>query len=38
VVVQEVVLEPQIEEGAAPEVVGEEAPAPEEGGGDGDKS
>ena len=34
VVVQEVVLEPQIEEGAAPEVVGEEAPAPEEGGGD----
>jgi large subunit ribosomal protein L25 len=33
VVVQEVVLEPQIEEGAAPEVVGEEAPAPEEGGG-----
>ena len=38
VVVQEVVLEPQIEEGAAPEVVGEETPAPEEGGGDGDKS
>jgi len=37
VVVQEVVLEPQIEEGAAPEVVGEEAPAPEEGGG-GDES
>ena len=36
VVVQEVVLEPQIEEGAAPEVVGEETPAPEEGGGDGD--
>jgi len=34
VVVQEVVLEPQIEEGAAPEVVGEETPAPDEGGGD----
>jgi large subunit ribosomal protein L25 len=35
ITVQEVVLEPQIEEGAAPEVVGEEAPAPEgEGGGD----
>jgi large subunit ribosomal protein L25 len=34
VVVQEAVLEPQIEEGAAPEVVGEETPAPEEGGGD----
>lgn len=29
VIVQEVVLEPQIEEGAAPEVVGEEAPAAE---------
>jgi large subunit ribosomal protein L25 len=34
VVVQEAVLEPQIEEGAAPEVVGGETPAPEEGGGD----
>jgi large subunit ribosomal protein L25 len=34
VVVQEAVLEPQIEEGAAPEVVGDETPAPEEGGGD----
>jgi len=34
VVVQESVLEPQIEEGAAPEVVGDETPAPEEGGGD----
>jgi len=33
VVVQEAVLEPQIEEGAAPEVVGDETPAPEEGGG-----
>jgi large subunit ribosomal protein L25 len=35
ITVQEVVLEPQIEEGAAPEVVGEEAPEPEgEEGGD----
>ena len=35
ITVQEVVLEPQIEEGAAPEVVGEETPAPEgDGGGD----
>lgn len=35
VIVKEVELEPQIEEGAAPEVVGEEAPAgePEDGGG-----
>jgi large subunit ribosomal protein L25 len=31
ITVQEVVLEPQIEEGAAPEVVGEEAPAAEGG-------
>jgi large subunit ribosomal protein L25 len=34
ITVQEVVLEPQIEEGAAPEVVGEEAPATEGDGGD----
>jgi large subunit ribosomal protein L25 len=34
VVVKEVELEPQVEEGAEPEVVGEEPTAPEEGGGE----
>ncbi|MDP9179977.1 MAG: 50S ribosomal protein L25 [Gemmatimonadota bacterium] len=39
VIVKEVELEPQVEEGAEPEVVGEEAPGAEgEGDGDGEKS